>query len=308
MLLRLLGAAIFGMGCVACGDDSAVPPPGPPATVGNSRPSPTASGVVLVGAGDIGVCGETTDESTANLLDQIPGVVFTTGDNVYNDGSAKQFSSCFQPSWGRHRDRIRPAPGNHDYETDDARGYFGYFGTAAGDPAKGYYSYNLGAWHIVVLNSNCDQIGGCEAESEQARWLAADLAATPTRCTLAYWHHPYFTSGGNHKPEVAMRPLVEMLYTAGADVVVAGHNHNYERFGKQDPAYDPDDARGIRAFVVGTGGASLYDFGTTAANSESRTDDTHGVLKFTLDPESYRWEFVPVPGKTFTDEGTDNCH
>jgi hypothetical protein len=279
-----------------------------PATVGDSRPSPATNGAVLVGAGDIGVCGETEDEATAALLDRTPGAVFTAGDNAYDDGSAKDFSRCFQSSWGRHRGRIRPAAGNHDYQTGDARGYFDYFGAAAGDPAKGYYSYNVGAWHLVVLNSNCDDIGGCGADSDQVRWLRADLAATPTRCTLAYWHHPYFTSGDNHEPAQWMRPLVEILYEGGVDVVVAAHNHNYERFAPQTPDNVRDDSNGLRAFVVGTGGAGLYGFRDPEPNSEVRNDDTHGVIKFMLNPTSYSWQFLPVPGKTFTDNGTARCH
>lgn len=300
--------ALVGAACVGCQADPVALPPGAPATVGNSRPSPAASGVVLLGAGDIGVCDGTADEATAALLDQIPGVVFTAGDNAYGDGSAKDFSRCFHPSWGKHRDRIRPAAGNHDYHTDLARGYFGYFGAAAGDPAKGYYSYNLGAWHVVVLNSNCGDIGGCDADSDQVRWLRADLSATPTRCTLAYWHHPYFTSRGHHSPAKSMRPLVETLSTGGVDVVVAAHNHNYERFAPQTPDYVRDDVRGLRAFVVGTGGADLYDVGRIGPNSEVRNDDTHGVIKFTLNPQSYSWQFVPTAGRTFTDVGTGQCH
>jgi hypothetical protein len=307
--LGLLGVAVvLGSACAGCQTEPPPPPTSAPATVGNGRPSPAASGAVLVGAGDIGVCGDTDDEATAALLDHIPGVVFTAGDNVYDSGSTKDFSSCFEPSWGKHRNRIRPAAGNHDYHTHGASGYFAYFGAAAGDPAKGYYSYNLGAWHVVVLNSNCDDIDGCGADSDQARWLRADLAATPTRCTLAYWHHPYFTSGKNHKPAQSMRPLVETLYEGGVDVVVAGHNHNYERFASQTPGNVRDDSNGIRAFVVGTGGAGLYGFNDPEPNSEVRNDDTHGVIKFTLNPASYSWQFLPVAGETFTDTGTDPCH
>lgn len=307
--LTVLGAlAALGAACVGCQADSASPPAVTPATVGNSRPSPVASGVVLVGAGDIGDCDGTADEATAALLDQIPGIVFTAGDGAYDDGSAKDFGNCFHPSWGKYRDRIRPAVGNHEYHTGGARGYFTYFGTAAGDPAKGYYSYNLGAWHVVVLNSNCDEIGGCGADSEQARWLRADLSATPTRCTLAYWHHAYYTSGDQHKPAQWMRPLVETLYTGGVDVVVAAHNHNYERFAPQTPDNVRDDVHGIRAFVVGTGGADLNGFRDPEPNSEVRGGDAHGVIKFTLDPESYSWQFLPESGKSFTDTGTGSCH
>lgn len=307
--LTVLGVlAALGAACVGCQPDSVSPPAVAPATVGNSRPSPAASGVVLVGAGDIGECDSTADEATAALLDRIPGVVFTAGDEAYKDGSTKDFNRCFQPSWGKYRDRIRPAAGNHEYHDDGAPGYFTYFGAAAGDPAQGYYSYNLGAWHVVVLNSNCDKIGGCDADSEQARWLRADLSATPTRCTLAYWHHAYYTSGDQHEPAKWMRPLVETLYTGGVDVVVSAHNHTYERFAPQTPDNVRDDVRGMRAFVVGTGGAGLNGFRDPEPNSEVRNGDTHGVIKFTLDRQSYSWQFVPESGKSFTDTGTGSCH
>jgi len=266
------------------------------------------SAPVLVGAGDIASCRSSGDEATARLLDRVPGTVFTTGDNAYADGSTSDFEDCYRPSWGRHRSRTRPAPGNHDYHTPDATGYFRYFGSAAGDPAKGYYSYELGDWHVVVLNSNCSEIGGCHASSGQETWLRADLSRSRKSCTVAYWHHPFFTSGSRHEPSVEMLPIVRALYDHGAEIVVAGHNHNYERFAPQDPNGRFDPARGIRAFVAGTGGRSRYGFDETQPNSEVRNGDTYGLLKLTLRPDGYEWAFVPEAGKTFTDAGSDRCH
>jgi hypothetical protein len=283
----------------------------PPTTNGATDPR-TTTGVVpdqiLVGAGDIASCRSSGDEATASLLDRIPGTVFTAGDNAYSDGSPSDFDDCYQSSWGRHRSRTRPAPGNHDYHTSGAKGYFDYFGPRAGDPGKGYYSYDLGGWHVVVINSNCAEIGGCHTGSAQERWLRADLAASAKPCTVAYWHHPLFTSGRRHGPSIEMRPITQALYDHGAEIVVAGHNHNYERFAPQDPSGRLDEARGIRAFVAGTGGRSHYSFGDIQPNSEVRNGDTYGVLKLTLKPDGYEWEFVPEAGKRFTDSGSGSCH
>ena len=268
---------------------------------------------VLVGAGDIASCDSTGDEAAADLLDAIfsagaPGNVFTAGDNAYNSGTADEFASCYDASWGRYRQITRPAPGNHDYNTVGASGYFGYFSDVAGDPSKGYYSYDLGAWHIIVVNSNCWEVGGCGAGSPQEQWLRADLAAHPAICTLAYWHHPRFSSG-LHGSSTSVQAIWQALYDYGAEVVINGHDHNYERFAPQDPNGVADPDRGIRQFVVGTGGMSHYAFpGAPIANSELRNDDTSGVLKLTLHPSSFDWQFVPVAGKTFTDSGSQSCH
>jgi hypothetical protein len=263
---------------------------------------------VLVGAGDIAGCGQTNDSATAALLDNIPGTVFTTGDSVYNDGTATQFATCYDPTWGRHKARTKPSAGNHDYQTGNANGYFGYFGAAAGDPAKGYYDYTLGAWHVIVLNSNCSRIGGCGEGSPQLQWLRSALAASSAPCTAAIWHHTRFSSGARKGNDPAYVPFWQALYDHGADVVINGHDHLYERFGLQDPSGNGDPAFGIRQFTVGTGGASHYEFGTTKPNSERRNADTFGVLKLTLHAASYDWQFVPVAGKTFTDSGTATCH
>jgi len=262
---------------------------------------------VLVGAGDIAGCGSQKDNETAELLDSIAGTVFTLGDNVYPDGTAAEFANCYDSTWGRHRARTRPAAGNHDYHTLDASGYSGYFGAAAGDADKGYYSYDVGDWHIIVLNSSCGEVGGCDSDSPQGQWLQADLTASPSTCTLAYWHAPLFSSGSHHGGDTTMRDFWQVLYGAGADVVLNGHEHNYERFGPQDPDGLADPGRGIREFVVGTGGGGLYAFGSPEPNSEARNSDTYGVLELTLHPTSYDWEFIPIAGGTFTDSGSAAC-
>ena len=298
-------------------------PPGTPGTPGvpvpPGTPAPPGSPVAtLVGAGDIAQCGSSGPsvskaEATAKLLDAIPRspstVVYTTGDNVYNDGKASEFNSCYNPTWGRHKDRTRPVPGNHDYNTAGASGYFGYFGAAAGQPGKGWYSYDLGAWHVVVLNSNCAAIGGCGAGSAQEKWLRADLGASSARCTVAMWHHPRFNSGRTHGNNMEVAPLWEALYDYGADVVVNGHVHVYERFAPQAPDARADSAHGIRQFTVGTGGATGYAFqNTPQPNSDVRQTGTDGVLKLTLRADGYDFHFLSVAGQSFSDSGSGSCH
>jgi acid phosphatase type 7 len=279
------------------------------ATITVAASPPPSDDPVLVGAGDIASCSSSGDEATANLLDGIAGTVFTLGDNAYSNGSATDYMNCYGPSWGRHRARTKPSPGNHEYNTLNASGYFGYFGSAAGDPSQGYYSFDLGAWHIIVLNSNtsCTTIS-CAAGSAQDTWLRADLAAHGNVCTLAYWHHPRFNSGASHGNNTAVANFWNALYQYGADVVLNGHEHVYERFAPQTPAAVADPAAGIRQFTVGTGGASHYTFGTIQPNSEVRNGTTYGVLELTLHATSYDWQFVPVSGATFTDSGTGSCH
>ncbi len=271
------------------------------------RPAQAAGDPVLVGAGDVASCGSQGDEATAKLLDGIAGTVFTTGDNAYPDGTYAKFRDCYGPSWGRHKDRTRPSVGNHEYYgPDGAKPYYDYFGTKAGPRGKGYYSYDRGEWHIVVLNSMCDKVGGCYEGSEQERWLRADLAANPNRCTLAYFHEPLFSSGSASS---RVRPFWRALYQANAEAVIGGHIHAYERFRPMEPDGDYNPSRGIRQFVVGTGGASHNrPFDGIAANSVSRNTDTYGVLKLTLRSGGYEWKFVPVAGETFTDSGTTSCH
>jgi hypothetical protein len=276
----------------------------------NASPGTGTSDAVLVGAGDIASCDDLRGaEATAKLIEGIPGTVFAAGDLAYPDGSDENFANCYGPTWGRFRERTRPAPGNHEYHRTGASGYARYFGEAAGDGSKGYYSYELGAWHIVVLNSECEEAGGCESTSPQGRWLREDLAKHPRDCTLAYFHQPLFSSGAKHGNNPKVKPLWELLYGAGAEVVINGHDHDYERFSPQDPEGHPDPTRGIREFVVGTGGKNSHrKFGAVQPNSEVRNDDTFGVLKLTLHPHGYGWEFVPEAGKTFTDAGAGVCH
>jgi hypothetical protein len=264
---------------------------------------------VLVGAGDIASCNSSGDEATAKLLDGIAGTVFTVGDNAYDSGTADEFDECYGPSWGRFVDRTRPAAGNHDYGAPGAKGYFYYFGSAAGDPAKGYYSYDLGAWHIIVLNSNCmDIVGGCGQGSPQEQWLRSDLAAHPTQCTLAYWHHPLFGSSGQHIEVEDVQAFWHDLYQAGAEVVLNGHAHNYERLAPLDPSGAPDPDRGIREFIVGMGGSEHRPVSDLSPASEAHNDDTYGVLKLTLHENSYDWQFVAEAGKPFADAGSGTCH
>ncbi len=281
---------------------------------GNPNPNTAAqtqgSDPVLVGAGDIATCGQLDGaEATAKLLDQIPGTVFAVGDLAYPDGSEENFAKCYGPTWGRHKARTRPAPGNHEYHVGGASAYSHYFGAAAGDPDKAYYSYDLGQWHVVVLNSECAEVGGCAAGSPQEKWLRKDLTEHPQLCALAYFHKPLFSSGGKHGNDLEVKPLWDALYAAGAEVVLNGHDHDYERFAPQDPDGKSDPDYGIREFVVGSGGKDSHRImGKPQPNSEARNDDTYGVLKLTLHPKSYDWQFVPEAGKSFTDSGSAACH
>jgi hypothetical protein len=281
-----------------------------PVTFTVTRPAPPApDDPTLLAAGDIASCSSTGDEATAALLDGLPGTVATLGNNVYESGTDKEFADCYQPSWGRHKARTHPALGDHEYQTSGASGYFKYFGVAAGDPRKGYYSYDLGSWHMVVLNSNCGQIGGCQPGSAQERWLRKDLSLHPATCTLATIGSPLFSSGSRVGDNLQMQPLWQALYDYGADVVLTGDDHDYERFAPQTPAGTLSLGSGITEFVVGTGGRSHYAFpvGVPAPNSQLRNDDTFGVLKLRLMQAGYRWQFVPIAGKTFTDSGSRGC-
>jgi len=262
---------------------------------------------VLIAAGDISSCGNDGDEATALLVEARDGTVAVLGDSVYNSGAPDEFAECYEPTWGRFKNRTRPAVGNHEYLTPGAAGYFDYFGASAGEPGIGYYSYDLGAWHIVVINSLCWEVGGCSADDPQALWLAADLRDHPADCTLAYWHFPRFSSG-LHGSSTLVRAYWDLLYEAGAEVVLTGHDHSYERFAPQGTEGEADPDRGIREFVVGTGGGSHYGFPLALPNSEVRDPNTFGVLVLTLYEDRYEWEFVPTAGKTFRDQGSGVCH
>lgn len=277
---------------------------------GRANPSLPASEqtAILVGAGDIADCRDLSGaEATGKLLDQIPGTVMAVGDLAYPDGSKENFN-CYDKAWGRAKPRTRPALGNHEFHAAGATPYFDYFGAAAGDPKTGYYSYELGTWHIIVLNSECVDIDGCEPGSPEVKWLRADLAAHPAACTLAYWHKPLFSSGGAHGNDLTVKPLWDALYEANADVVVGGHDHDYERFAPQTPDGAADPRRGIREFVVGTGGKNHRPFTEPKRNSEVRDATAFGVLKLTLKPNAYEWQFIPEAGKSFTDSGAGKCH
>jgi hypothetical protein len=286
-----------------------------PTETATETPTPTippnSGDPVIMGAGDIARASNVSGaEAVAKLLDVMPGEIFTAGDDSNDSGLLSEYQSYFQPTWGRHLARIHPAPGNHDYTYAGAPGYYQYFGAAAHGP-DGYYSYSLGTWHIISLNSNicAGKVAGadCLPGSPMEQWLRADLAANPTACTLVYWHHPRFSSG-QHLDQTYMAPIWQALYDYGADIVVNGHDHDYERFAPQDPSGNLDLVDGIREFVAGTGGAGPRATVPTAhTTSEVYNDNTLGILKFTLHPNSYDWQFIPVAGKTFTDSGSDSC-
>jgi acid phosphatase type 7 len=305
-MMKVLGCAglILMLGMVACRR---------PQSGGTAKPQTGgATGAqapqLLVGAGDVADCADLSGtEATATLLGSIPGTVFVVGDLVYPDGTDAQFSNCYAPTWGRYKARTRPALGNHEYNTPRAVGYFHYFGSGVGELGQGYYSYELGEWHIVVLNSNCSEVGGCGPGSPQERWLRQDLAAHPSSWTLSYWHDPLFSSSELHD-NLDVKPIWDDLHAAGATVVLNGHDHNYERFAPQDPNGALDPARGVREFVVGTGGKDHVKFVTDKSNSEKRDANAFGILKLTLYSSSYAWDFVSVPGTTFTDSGRGDCH
>ena len=241
------------------------------------------------------------------LLRDAPDAVLLLGDIQYENGALNDFWRSYDPTWGRVKSITRPVPGNHEYGTSNASGYFDYFGAAAGDRSKGYYSYDLGSWHIIALNSQCSAVG-CGTGTTQHKWLVNDLAQHPATCTLAYWHIPRFSSG-SHGSNSTYQPFWQALYDAGADVVLNGHDHDYERFAPQTPSGSADGARGVREFVVGTGGKSLYSFGSSRPNSQVRKTGVFGVLELTLHPTSYDWKFVPAGGDmTFTDSGSTACH
>ena len=268
--------------------------------------------VTLAAAGDISLASLGDQKKTSDLIvDAGFDAVLVLGDNQYPTGALADYKAYFEPTWGRVKSLIYPAPGNHEYLlSTTAPGYFSYFGARAGDPMKGYYSFDLGQWHIIALNSNdgsCVAVP-CGPTSAQVTWLKADLAANKKKCTLAFWHHPRFNSGASHGNNTDMQAFWDELYAADADLVLNGHEHVYERFDPQSPLAAADATRGIREFVVGTGGAGFYSFMTPKPNSAVRNADTFGVLKLTLKPDSYDWEFLPVFPTSFSDSGSGTCH
>ena len=261
----------------------------------------------LLAAGDVAACDSAGDERTADLAAEMQGPIALLGDLAYPVGSADNYEDCFDPSWGPLSARTHPVPGNHDYMTPAASAYFAYFGTLAGDPAKGWYTYNVGTWQVYALNSNCSEVGGCGPTSPQYRWLTADLTAHPRACVLAYWHHPRFSSG-SHGGGAMMASLWKVLAAHGAEVVVAGHDHDYERFAPADSA-GHRVAGGIRGFVVGTGGAPLRTFTKGPLSlTQVRRDDAWGLLSLKLGVGTYSWRFLEASSGEVLDGGTSTCH
>lgn len=259
-----------------------------------------------MGAGDIALCvpgaSPPAAELTARLLDRLPGTIFTAGDNSYVTGSAAEFHDCYEPTWGRHKSRTRPVPGNHEYLSPNAAPYFDYFGTNAGPAGLGYYSYTVGPWRVLALNSEVAMSPG----SPQSQWIQAELTTGQHACTLAIFHRPLFSSG-TLRDNSDTRDLWRLLYDHGVEVIINGHDHIYERFAPQDPDGRPDPTRGVRAFVVGTGGVTTYPPATMRANSEVAFA-AHGVIAFTLRERDYQWEFIPVDGMSLRDAGSGVCH
>jgi acid phosphatase type 7 len=318
---RTLRLFVVVAALISCGGGGALLSPAPLAATGDP---------VIVTAGDIacdptnshfnggnGSSGSCRQRYTADLINSInPAAVLPLGDNQYYCGGLSAFQQSYNLSWGGFLPITHPSVGNHEYLTSGgtdcnagnagANGYFTYFGAAAGQRGQGYYSYDIGTWHLIALNSNCGNAGGCSATSPQGRWLADDLTTHRNLCTLAYWHIPLYSSGGRASGN--SRPFWQLLYDNNADLILSAHDHTYERFAPQTPAGAVDDVRGIREFIVGTGGANHTSFVNTAANSEVRNANTFGVLKLTLHPTSYDWQFVPEAGQTFADSGTIACH
>ena len=317
---RSFAAAVVTLAACGTSDDTVTPGadattndvanPGDSGTDVVTPPGDGGTQVVIGAAGDISDNAIGDQKKTSDLLLTGYDGVLLLGDNQYPDGTSSDYTSYFAPTWGRVKAITHPAPGNHDYHTAGATGYYGYFGAAAGDPTKGYYSYDMGAWHLIALNTNDNDCGfvACNAASAQVAWLKADLAKNKTKCTLAYWHHPRFNSGSSHGDFTGAQAIWDALYAADADVVLNGHEHVYERFDPQTPAGAADAVRGIRQFTVGTGGIGFYTFGTPKANSAVREESSYGILKLTLKATSYDWEFVAVAPSKFTDKGSGNCH
>ena len=276
--------------------DVAAPPPAAP-----SAPPAGSGSAVVSAAGDIGWCGSAGVGLVARLVERLPGDILLAGDIAYMKGSADDFRRCFDPEWGRLRARLRPAPGNHEFEEPGAAGYFGYFGAAAGPGRRGYYSFRAATWHVLMLNSMDDM----RRESAQWQWVRNELQQNRTRCALAVWHHPHASSGPNGL-NAQVRDMWQLLHEQGAEVVISGHDHFYERFAPQthDYRYDPN---GVRQFVVGTGGAPLYRPAGRGPNTEAVVE-TFGALKLSLNPSSYDWEFIEASSNRAIDRGTTGCH
>jgi acid phosphatase type 7 len=311
IVLLLGGVAVVVLAIVVYGIQQGYvrrPLPGPdvsPLPLPLMAPVPDGA-VRVLAAGDIGRCGSRGAAATGALLDAAPGaVVLALGDLAYQNGSATDFSECYDPVWGGARARTIPVPGNHEYRTAGASGYLDYFGDAAGSPEATWTARTVGAWRIYALDTECDEVGGCGEGSAQLAWLREDLAANPSQCTLAIWHRPH-SSSGPHGDDPAGLPFWHELAAAGADIVLSGHDHIYERFAPMDAEGVPAPG-GIRSWVVGTGGDELYGFGAPRPGSEVRWNRAHGVLELILRPEGYDWRFLAAIGEPFEDSGSGTC-
>lgn len=308
-------AAVLFLAAACAGGDDTAPPlvSGPSTTTTTAVPPVPPGSVVVAAAGDIS-CepGQAaTDiacqmEATADLVEAArPELVLTLGDNQYENGTLEQFEGSYASNWGRFKDRTKPSVGNHEYDVPGAAGYFDYFGAAAGTKGEGWYSFDAGSWHLIAINSNCSFIGGCGPGTAQYEWLQADLAASRARCTLAFWHHPRFTSG-YHGNDETVAPLWDLLDGAGAELVLSGHDHHYERLAPLAPDGTPNPG-GMRQLIVGTGGHSLFPALRAHAGSEVRRATSYGIVVLTLEPAAYRWEFRSIPNSDFTDAGRTVC-
>lgn len=300
VLAGLVGAGLVGAGRIASGMPLA-----------GGRGAPAAADPMIMVTGDIACppdLGKTPTtchhrETSDVVVNADPDKVLTTGDNQYEAGGLSNFRRSYDDTWGRFKGRTRPTPGNHEYRTSGAAGYFDYFGRRAGRRGRGYYSFDLGDWHLIALNSEI-AVG---RSSKQVEWLRKNLTANPARCTLAYFHRPRFSSG-EHGSDPGLKPLWRKLFEARVDLVVNGHDHGYERFAPMEPDGERNGRRGIRQFVVGTGGVGLRPPVTVHRHSRERQNDTFGVLKLRLHTTSYSWDFVPEAGATYRDSGSDDCH
>ncbi len=284
-------------------------------SLGDLDPVVMAAGDIACAPGSGSTATTCQQKATSDLIvARSPAAVLPLGDLQYADGTLAQFAGSYDSSWGRVKSITRPAAGNHEYHTPGAAGYFDYFNGPgnpngrAGERTKGYYSFDIGSWHLIALNSNCGQVGGCGAGSAQEQWLRADLASHPTTCTLAYWHHPRFSSGAHHGSSSATQALWQGLYDSQAEIVLSGHDHVYERFAPQTATGAADPVQGLRQFVVGTGGKGHYSFGAAEPNSQVRNANSFGVLALTLRANSYEWRFHPAGGSSFSDTGSAPCH
>jgi acid phosphatase type 7 len=311
LVLAVVGVLGLAGGLQAAAPSSSKCPPHNPkcqkttstTTTTTTTPTPpsSSSDPLITAAGDS--CGSTTScTPTADLIQTInPTAVLTLGDNAYEDGTTTQYKAYYDPNWGRFKSITHPSTGNHDYHTSGAAGYFAYFGAQA--PAA-YYSYDVGSWHLISIAAMAGVPAGTGSAEEQ--WLKADLTAHPNKCVLAYWHEPRWSNGNVHGNDSASAVLWNDLYAAHADVVLNGHDHNYQRFGPLNPS-GASDPNGIREFVVGTGGWGHYGFMTSTPRPEVQNGTDYGLLKLTLHPGSYDWRFTPIGGASFTDSGSGTC-